>query len=312
MSALPTLVIGGWLGSGKTTLVNHLLRHAGGRRIAVLVNDFGSSSVDADLIESEDGALRTLAGGCICCAIGSELVEALWQLPAQWPGIEQVVIETSGLAQPDAVARAAGLVTSVTISGKVVLACAATVRARAEDPFVGDLVRAQLAAADLIVINQVDRVAPEALAATRDWLNVLAPGCPQMEAVRGELPPDLLLGSWDASPKVAGLGTRLPAADHRFAALSVPAPGRYQLHALVQTLSDPALGLLRVKGVLRDAQGRWTVLQGVGTRIECSPPRPGSAAGRGKSEACLTAIGPAGAVDEAGLCARLAAACCLD
>lgn len=79
--ALPVTVIGGYLGAGKTTLVNHLLRHAGGRRLAVLVNDFGALPIDADLIEGADGAVLAIAGGCVCCAYGSDLIEG-WR---RWP-----------------------------------------------------------------------------------------------------------------------------------------------------------------------------------------------------------------------------------
>ncbi len=68
MSAMPVTVIAGYLGAGKTTLVNRLLRHADGLRIAVLVNEFGALPIDADLIESTDGNVVAIAGGCICCS----------------------------------------------------------------------------------------------------------------------------------------------------------------------------------------------------------------------------------------------------
>ncbi len=72
--SVPAVLIGGYLGAGKTTLVNHLLRHANGRRIAVLVNDFGEVSIDADLIVGAEGGVLSLAGGCVCCSFGSDLV----------------------------------------------------------------------------------------------------------------------------------------------------------------------------------------------------------------------------------------------
>ena len=74
---LPVTVLGGYLGAGKTTVLNHLLRHAGGRGIAVLVNDFGEIAIDAALIESREGDVLALAGGCVCCSIGGDLVRAL-------------------------------------------------------------------------------------------------------------------------------------------------------------------------------------------------------------------------------------------
>ena len=74
---IPVTVIGGYLGAGKTTLVNHLLRNANGLRIAVLVNDFGALQIDADLIEAADGDTISLANGCICCSLAGGLVEAM-------------------------------------------------------------------------------------------------------------------------------------------------------------------------------------------------------------------------------------------
>ena len=104
---LPVTVIGGYLGAGKTTLVNHLLRHAGGRRIAVLVNDFGALPIDADLIEARDGDLLAIAGGCVCCSYGSDLMDALAALLERSPRPDHLVIETSGVALPGSVARSA-------------------------------------------------------------------------------------------------------------------------------------------------------------------------------------------------------------
>ena len=80
MTRLPVSVIGGYLGAGKTTLVNHLLRHANGRRLAVLVNEFGDLPIDADLIEAEEDGLISISGGCVCCSFGNDLIAALGDL----------------------------------------------------------------------------------------------------------------------------------------------------------------------------------------------------------------------------------------
>ena len=104
VNRIPVTVIGGYLGAGNTTLVNHLLREREGRRIAVLVNDFGELSIDHDLIESKDGNVMRLAGGCvcICCSFGSDLVAALMVMPDMLPRPEHILIETSGVALPGA------------------------------------------------------------------------------------------------------------------------------------------------------------------------------------------------------------------
>ena len=101
---IPVTVIGGYLGAGKTTLVNHLLRNANGLRIAVLVNDFGALQIDADLIEAADGDTISLANGCICCSLAGGLVEAMLGILDRPQPPEWVVIETSGVSDPVAAA----------------------------------------------------------------------------------------------------------------------------------------------------------------------------------------------------------------
>jgi G3E family GTPase len=88
MTARPTLpvtVIGGYLGTGKTTLINQMSCHADGMRLAVLVNDFGELPIDADLIESRDDNVISITGGCVCCSYGSDLMEALIDLDQMDP-----------------------------------------------------------------------------------------------------------------------------------------------------------------------------------------------------------------------------------
>src|SRR5690606_31404360 len=116
---IPVTVLGGYLGVGKTTLLNHLLRENDGRRLAVLVNDFGDIDIDAELIESREGSVLSLAGGCICCSVGSDLVGALLDLPRQANAPDQILIETSGVALPGAVAQTVGLVASLALDAVI-------------------------------------------------------------------------------------------------------------------------------------------------------------------------------------------------
>ena len=118
---IPVTLIGGYLGAGKTTLVNHLLRHADGRHLAVLVNEFGELPIDADLIEARDGNLLSISGGCICCSFGSDLLGALMQLKDRADAIDHLLIETSGVALPQSIVQSLTLLDGLAIDGVIVV-----------------------------------------------------------------------------------------------------------------------------------------------------------------------------------------------
>ena len=191
---LPATVIGGWLGAGKTTLVNHLLRHAGGRRIAVLVNDFGEVSIDADLIEGAEGGVLSLAGGCMCCSWGEDLFGTLARVRDRQPAPDVLLVETSGVAQPATVARLLRLAPDLDVEGVVVLVDAETVRERAADRYVGELVRQQLAEADLLLLNKLDLVTPGQAVEVMQWLGAQVPGVRVVPAEQGRVEPGVVLG----------------------------------------------------------------------------------------------------------------------
>lgn len=168
----PLVVVGGYLGAGKTTLVNRLLREAGraGRRVAVLVNDFGEVSIDADLVVGAEGGVLALAGGCVCCSYGADLVGAVVRMVARVPTPDVLLVETSGVGLPAAVARTAALAPGVRVESLVVLADAAAVRAQAADRYVGGTVRQQLREADLVLLSKADLAGAAEAAAVAAWL----------------------------------------------------------------------------------------------------------------------------------------------
>ena len=98
---IPMVVLGGWLGSGKTTLLNRLLRASGGERFAVVVNDVGAVNLDAELVAARDGATVELTNGCVCCSIGDSLALTLRDLVLSDRPPDRLVIEASGVAEPD-------------------------------------------------------------------------------------------------------------------------------------------------------------------------------------------------------------------
>ena len=135
---VPVTVVAGYLGAGKTTLINELLRHDHGRRLAVLVNDFGAVNIDAALIADHDGQTISLKNGCVCCSIADELGDALDRVLALEPAPDQIVIEASGVADPANVAAYGQGWPGCRLDAVVVLADAETVQAKSRDQFVGE------------------------------------------------------------------------------------------------------------------------------------------------------------------------------
>ncbi len=284
---IPVTVIGGYLGAGKTTLVNHLLRHAGGRRIAVLVNDFGALPIDADLVEAQDGSTISIAGGCVCCSFGSDLIAALRALAQRAPAPEHLLIEASGVALPGAIASSVSLLTRYACEGIFVLADAETVRARAADRYLGDTIERQLRDASVILLGKPDLVGPAERADTRRWLEGYAS---VVEVERGRVPAELVFGA--AAGGAAGSGfARTPFVHPAYDSVSFQSLPPLDAQALAASLAAPAAGVLRAKGRLRGDDGAWTTLQVVGTRFETSP------AAAGASDAGLVCIGLAGCLD---------------
>lgn len=302
---LPLTVLGGYLGAGKTTLVNHLLGNAGGRRLAVLVNDFGDLSIDETLIESREGNLLSIAGGCVCCSFGSDFMAGLMQMAALDPPPDHLLVETSGVALPGAVARSAALLQAIRVDAVVVLVDAETVRARAADRYLGDTVTRQLAEADLVVLNKTDLVDAAARPALKDWLATLAPRAGLLECEHGKVGAELLLGlrrdAARATGVLSGGSMRAPEdAAARYASASFELDGALDAQALATRLAAPALGLLRAKGIVRDADGSLVVLQVVGARaaLEAAP--------EGATPGPLVCIGARGRFDRDAVAALIA------
>jgi G3E family GTPase len=275
---LPVTVIGGYLGTGKTTLVNRLLRAAEGQRLAVLVNDFGTTPIDRDLIVSSEGDTLEISGGCICCSYGSDLMETLMALPQQRPEIERVVLETSGVALPGMVASAVTLLPAYRIDGIVVMVDVETVRTMADDAYLGDTITRQLGAADLVVANRCDLVDEASLQETLAWLAAESPAARIHPATRAEIAPDLLLGLRDGAPPRLSATLTTPGAPDAaslYEALELDVPEGIDVADLGRHLSTSGMGVLRAKGILNGV-----ALHVVGRRFEIDAAPAGATPGK--------------------------------
>ena len=268
---IPLTVIGGYLGAGKTTLVNHLLRHPDGRRIGVIVNDFGSLAIDATLLAaSAGGDLVSLPNGCVCCTVGAGLHEALETMAAAERGLDHVVIEVSGVADPS-VAAAWGTVPPFEPAGVIVLADATSVVQRSRDRYVGGEVTRQLAGADLVVVTKTDACDEVDLDAVERWITATSGGAPSIRVVGGEVPADVILGvgrsSASASRADRGHGAH-------YVSWSWTTEDRVARADLDRFLSSLDSSFVRVKGWVHVDDGILVDFQVVGRRVEVTPGAP--------------------------------------
>ncbi|MYH38870.1 MAG: GTP-binding protein [Rhodospirillaceae bacterium] len=197
---IPVTVIGGYLGAGKTTCLNHLLASDHGLRLAVLVNDFGAVNIDAGLIAEHGGDTVALTNGCVCCAIADDLGAALQAQTDRDSPPDRIVVEASGVADPARVMRLAGNWPGCRPAGTAVLADAATVREWARDKFVGRLVVQQMQAADLLVLNKLDLLAAPEAGQVRAWVQAQAAPADLVEARFAQVDPVRLLGMGGTLP----------------------------------------------------------------------------------------------------------------
>ena len=207
---LPLTVIGGFLGAGKTTLLARMLRESRGRRLAVLVNDFGALNIDAELIAANDGDAIALTNGCACCSIGDDLTDALIGVLSAAVPFDAVVIEASGVSDPWRIAQVGLADPGLTLDGVIVLVDAAAVLEQAADPLLADSLRRQLKAADLIVVNKVDLVDGARLGRVRDWVAAVAPDTPTFEATQAVVPLALVTSAAMPAPLRAAAAGALP------------------------------------------------------------------------------------------------------
>ncbi len=309
LARVPCTIVTGFLGAGKTTLIRHLLAHAGGRRLAVIVNEFGDVGIDGELIkECGDAAcpqdsIVELANGCLCCTVADAFVPALDTLLARSP--EHIVIETSGLALPKPLVQAflwpairnrvtvdavVAVVDAVALAeGRVAADLEALARQRAADNAlehdnpIEEVFEDQVACADLVVLNKRDLIddagADKALAAIA---NVLPPAVKVITARNGRLDPAALLGLALASE--TGIEHRRTwhdqqeAHDHDdFDSFVVPLPeisDPLALAARVGALPEK-FDVLRVKGFAAVAgKPMRLVVQAVGARVTHQYDRP--------------------------------------
>jgi len=271
---VPALIIAGWLGAGKTTLVDHLLTQARaeGVKLAIISNEFGDTGIDRALLDAGEEGFVELDGGCVCCRLSDALGQTLRTILEQVKP-DRLVLECSGVALPGEI-----LVQFWTppidelVTDEVVVVVVDAETASSDSPLDATLVQ-QLEAADLVLLNKRDLVDAPALQRARDRVTETTGGQPVLVAERCRVDPALLFPPDPAHRRKA---RRTEERDHdhdhdheRFTTLELSIPDG--------TSSDEVLALvqrhapIRAKGFVRTPDG-VRLVQGVGPRVELTPP----------------------------------------
>ena len=304
LAKIPTTIVTGFLGAGKTTLIRHVLAHAGGRRLALVINEFGDVGVDGEILKScgvascpEENIIE-LANGCICCTVADDFIPAIEALLSRQPRPDHIIIETSGLALPKPLVKAfdwPAIRSKLTVDGVIAVVDAAAVAEgrfaddeeklavqRARDPALEhdnpleEVYEDQLLCADLVILNKADLVSAADLARVTAEISAAIPRAVKVTPTRqGRLDADLLLGLHAAaeddlaarpSHHDAGEGH-----DHDdFDSFTLDLPAVLDPGALVAKLATIARDhdVLRMKGFAEVAGKPMRLLvQGVGARF---------------------------------------------
>ncbi|MDO9169155.1 MAG: GTP-binding protein [Methylobacter sp.] len=271
---IPVFIISGFLGSGKTTLLNRLLSHA--PKSAVIINEFGTTPIDQQLLREHKVPLSTLVGGCLCCQVIGSLTPLLKNLRMAWASgnmpFERVIIETSGVANPepvlDILLRERWLAQRYSLQGVI-----ATVSAVMDEDHFDYFpeVQAQIAWADTVVMTQTDLATAEQIERISARLDQLAPAATRLTAVKGALDPDVLLNFPQKFRRLRD--TEKPdLPDHGFSSITLqlehPLPWERLQKALEYLVSHYPKQLVRLKGMVYTPEQKQPLLvQGTAGRL---------------------------------------------
>lgn len=269
---IPALVVSGFLGSGKTTLVRYLLAHAQseGTRVAFVSNELGDLGVDQAMLAGQKESFVELVGGCVCCALNDELYETLIEIKEKVDP-DRIVIETSGVAIPHDVQITFYQPPIRDWISEEAVVVVVNAEQLLEGRDISNTFTEQLESADIVVLSKVDLVPAQAVPALKARVAEFNPGVAVVSAVHGQVDPRLLLA--ERGPRSAPLVAHEHDHHHEeFEATEVVVPAGLSHDEVLAQLS--ATGAIRIKGFVELDTGP-ALVQGVGRRLEIVPP-PGA------------------------------------
>lgn len=255
MNRLPVTIISGYLGAGKTTLINRLLTEDHGLKLTVIVNDFGAINIDDSLIRETEGGKLALTNGCVCCSMGDDLSLALHEVLDRQERPDHLIIEASGIADPVSIANSVLNESGLSYGGIVTLVDAVNAENLLNDPLVAPQAEHQIRAADLVIATKCDEIS-ERLAALLENAGARTP-----TVLNGSPVAELL---FDVVPLPKG---RAVAAHPAYATWQHRSSDVLDRRALGDKLAERPAGLYRMKGFVLTTGGAYE-LHVVGRHVE--------------------------------------------
>ena len=262
---IPLTLISGYLGTGKTTLINNLLRTTK-KKIALLVNDFGDVNIDESLIEARTESVLNIAGGCVCCSYGNELIETLESMNSNEILPDHIVLEASGIALPSKIIQTISLMDFLSFHGTVLLTDASRLRSQLNDIYISDTISLQIEQHDLLVLNKTDLLEEDELLNCIDTLSKRFEIRKFLKTVNAYIEEEDMLLDFGPSHKI-NLEKKQ---EHGFISSTIKPTGTMNAEALSTLLRDPVYNIERAKGFFKNKKGEVCTIQydGLTLKIE--------------------------------------------
>ena len=265
---IPLTLISGYLGTGKTTLINNLLRTTK-KKIALLVNDFGDVNIDESLIEARTESVMSIAGGCVCCSYGNELIETLESMSSSKFLPDHIVLEASGIALPSKIIQTISLMDFLSFHGTVLLTDASRLTSQLNDVYISDTISLQIEQHDLLVLNKTDLLSEDELSDCIDTVSKRFEIRKFLKTVNAHIEEKDMLLDFDPSERDKSDKIKLEKKqEHGFISSTIKPTGTINTDALSMLLQDPIYNIERAKGFFKDNKGEVCVIQYDGLTLE--------------------------------------------